>query len=180
MESSPENETLTRPARLRGRAGRVAQHVAVALIATMFVCFLLQICFRYLFNAPLGWTEEVTILCWVWVVLWGAAFVLRDEEEVRFDLVYAAVPRAVRGGFTLVTSIAVVALLAYSLPATWRSVAFMRREHSAYLRIPFSYLYSIYVIFAVAVAVRHVVLGARAARRLFGARRKQAGGAEHA
>ena len=57
----------------------------------MFVSFLLQIVFRYVFNRPLGWTEEVTVLCWVWVVLWGASFLLDDEEEVRFDIVYNAV-----------------------------------------------------------------------------------------
>ena len=73
---------------LRGRA----ENVAVALIATMFVCFLLQIVFRYLLNRPLGWTEEVTVLCWVWVVLWGAAFILSDEEEIRFDIIYGVVP----------------------------------------------------------------------------------------
>ena len=50
---------------------RRADDVAVALIATMFISFLLQIVFRYVFNKPLGWTEEVTVLCWLWVVLWG-------------------------------------------------------------------------------------------------------------
>ena len=52
---------------------RRAADVAVVLIATMFVSFLLQIAFRYVLDRPLGWTEEVTVLCWVWLVLWGAA-----------------------------------------------------------------------------------------------------------
>ena len=39
-------------------------------------------------NKPLGWTEEVTVLCWVWVVLWGASFILSDQDEIRFDIVY--------------------------------------------------------------------------------------------
>ncbi len=59
---------------------RRAENVAVALIATMFICFLLQIAFRYLLNRPLGWTEEVTVLCWLWVVLWCAAFVVSDRR----------------------------------------------------------------------------------------------------
>ncbi len=25
----------------------------------------------------------------MWLVLWGAAFVLREQEEMRFDLIYA-------------------------------------------------------------------------------------------
>ena len=136
---------------LRGRA----ENVAVVLIATMFTCFLLQIAFRYLFNRPLGWTEEVTVLCWVWVVLWCAAFVLSDDEEVRFDIAYNAVPKRIRRTFTVISSIALIVLLAISLPATWRYVIFMKREHSAFLHMRFDFLYSIYLIFAVACIVRH-------------------------
>ena len=142
-----------------------AENVAVALIATMFICFLLQIAFRYLLNRPLGWTEEVTVLCWVWVVLWCAAFVLSDDEEVRFDIVYNVVPRRVRRAFTVVSSIALIVLLLISLPATWRYVIFMKREHSAFLHMRFDFLYSIYLIFAVACIVRH---GQLVWRGLFG------------
>ena len=143
---------------------RRAENVAVALIATMFICFLLQIAFRYLLNRPLGWTEEVTVLCWLWVVLWCAAFVVADNEEIRFDLVYDAVPKRVRRIFTVISSIALVLLLAISLPATWRYVIFMKREHSAYLQMRFDYLYSIYLIFAVACIVKHTRLAWNAFR----------------
>ena len=137
---------------------RRAENVAVALIATMFVSFLLQIVFRYVLNRPLGWTEEVTVLCWVWVVLWAASFIVADEEEVRFDILYNLVSPGVRRVFTMVSSLALIVLLVWSLPASWRYVAFMKREHSAYLRMPFDYLYSIYLIFAVAIIARQARL----------------------
>ena len=143
---------------------RLANVVAVALMATMFVSFLLQIFFRYVLNSPLGWTEEVTVLCWVWVVLWSASFVVSDREEVRFDIVYAAVSARVRRAFAFVASVAFVVLLAWSLPATWKYVTFMKREHSAYLHMRFDLLYSIYLVFAVACIVRHVNLAWRALR----------------
>src|SRR6478672_1602493 len=137
---------------------RRADDVAVALIATMFVSFLLQIVFRYVLNRPLGWTEEVTVLCWVWVVLWGASFILADSDEVRFDILYNAVPRRLQRLFTIVGSVVLIVLMALSLPATWRYVVFMKREHSAYLQMRFDYLYSIYVIFAVVCIVRQARL----------------------
>jgi len=142
-----------------------ANVVAVALMATMFASFLLQIFFRYVLNSPLGWTEEVTVLCWLWVVLWCASFVVSDAEEVRFDIVYAAVPAGMRRAFTLIASAAFVVLLAWSLPATWKYVAFMKREHSAYLHMRFDLLYSIYLIFAVACIVRQLRLAWRTLRR---------------
>jgi TRAP-type C4-dicarboxylate transport system permease small subunit len=154
----------TARARLVRGLRALANHVAVALMATMFVSFLLQIFFRYVLNRPLGWTEEVTVLCWVWVVLWCASFVLSDAEEVRFDIVYGAVPQRVRRGLTVITAIALIVLLAWSLPATWRYVAFMKREHSAYLHMRFDLLYSIYLVFAVTCIVNHARLAYRALR----------------
>ena len=141
-----------------------ADVVAVALMATMFVSFLLQIFFRYVLNSPLGWTEEVTVLCWVWVVLWCASFVVSDREEVRFDIVYVVMPPRVRAAFSLVAGVALVVLLAWSLPATWKYVAFMKREHSAYLHMPFDLLYSIYPVFAVACIVRQARFALRTLR----------------
>lgn len=139
---------------LHGRA----ENISVLLIGTMFVCFLLQIGFRYVLNQPLGWTEEVTVLCWVWVVLWTAAFILADHEEIRFDIIYGEVPESARRVFTVITGISLIVLLLVSLPATWRYVEFMKREHSAYLHIRFDILYSIYLIFSVACIVRHARL----------------------
>ncbi len=137
---------------------RRAENVAVVLIATMFASFLVQIVARYVFNRPVAWTEELSVLCWLWVVLWGAAFVLSDSEEVRFDIIYGIVPNNVRRAFTLITGLVLIVLYAISLPASWKYVAFMHREHSAYLRIPFNILYSIFIIFAVASIVRHAWL----------------------
>ena len=57
----------------------------------MFVAFLIQIVFRYVLNWPVGWTSEVSTAMWLWAVLWGAAFVVDEREEIRFDIVYVAV-----------------------------------------------------------------------------------------
>jgi C4-dicarboxylate transporter, DctQ subunit len=141
-----------------------ADDVIVALIALMFVSFLLQIAFRYVLNRPLGWTDEVTVLCWVWLVLWGASFVLADKDEIRFDIVYGLVSARTRRGFTLVSSLALVVLFLISLPASWNFVLFMKREKSAYLGMRFDYLYSIYVIFAAACIVKHTAMAWSALR----------------
>ena len=61
------------------------------LLAVMFLAFMAQIVFRYLFNFPIGWTSELTVITWLWLVLWGAAFVVTEAEEIRFDLIYGGV-----------------------------------------------------------------------------------------
>lgn len=143
---------------------RRAENVAAAMLATMFFAFLIQILFRYILNWPSGWAYELSIVCWLWGVLWGAAFVVSEREEIRFDVIYSAVGRRIRRGFTLVSGLALLALYGGSLPAVFDYVSFMKVEHSAYLKIPFNWLYSIYVVFAVAVVVRYLWLIGRAIR----------------
>jgi C4-dicarboxylate transporter, DctQ subunit len=135
---------------------RCAEDVMAALLGVMFVAFLLQIVFRYFFSFPVGWTSELTVAAWLWLVLWGSAFVLTETEEIRFDLVYSAVGPRARRVMAFLTSIVLVALYGMSLPATWSYVTFMKVERSSYLHVRLDWMYSIYLLFAVAVIVRYL------------------------
>ncbi len=135
---------------------RRAEDLLAAMLAVMFLAFLLQIVFRYLLNFPVGWTSELTIIAWLWGVLWGAAFVVKEREEVRFDLIYGALGARTRRISGICTGIAIVVLYAVSLPATVDYVRFMKVERTAYLKIRFDHLFSIYVLFVAAVIVRYV------------------------
>ena len=135
---------------------RRAENIAAGLLAVMFVAFILQIVFRYFFNFPIGWTSELSVITWLWLVLWGAAFVVKESEEIRFDLVYGAVGPRTRRVMGIITGLSIVILYAASLPATVKYVGFMKVEKTSYLKIPFDWLFSIYVFFLVAVIVRYL------------------------
>jgi TRAP-type C4-dicarboxylate transport system permease small subunit len=137
---------------------RRAENVAAAMIAVMFGAFILQIAFRYLLNFPIGWTSELTVIMWLWLVLWGAAFVVKENEEIRFDLLSGAVGKRGRIAMAVVTALALVMLYAASFPAAYKYVTFMKVEKTSYLKIPFDWLFSIYLIFAIAVIVRYLWL----------------------
>jgi len=122
----------------------------------MFVAFIIQIVFRYLFNFPIGWTSELTVIMWLWLVLWGAAFVVRESDEIRFDLLSGAMGKRTRIAMGIITAVALVVLYAASFPATWKYVTFMKVERTAYLGIRFDWLFSIYLAFAAAVIVRYL------------------------
>ena len=135
---------------------RRAENVAVAMLGVLFVAFIIQIVFRYFFNFPIGWTSELTVIMWLWLVLWGAAFVLKESEEIRFDLISGSVGRRMRIALGIVAALAALILYGASLPATWSYVTFMKVESTAYLKIRFDWLFSIYLVFAVAVMVRYL------------------------
>jgi TRAP-type C4-dicarboxylate transport system permease small subunit len=143
---------------------RRAEDICVVMLLVMFLCFIITIVARYVFNYPLAWPEEVSLIAWVWGTLWGAAFILRERDEVRFDIFYSAMSETTRCVFTVITGIAVIVLFAIALPAVIAYVTFLKVERSAYLGIRLDYLYSVYVIFSMAAIVRYAALVGHALR----------------
>jgi len=143
---------------MRRWLARRAENVAAGMLAVMFAAFIVQIVFRYFFNLPVGWTSELTVVMWLWLVLWGSAFVLREKEEIRFDLIYGAVGRRARIAMAIVFSVAIIALYGASLPASYAYVTFMKVERSSYLKVRLDWLYSIYLLFLVAIIARYLWL----------------------
>lgn len=134
---------------------RRAENLLALMLVVMFLAFMAQVIFRYFLNFPIGWTSELTVIMWLWLVLWGAAFVLREDEEIRFDLVYGSVNPAVRRVMTILFAVALVVIYARSFPAVYDYVIFMKVQSTAYLKIRFDYLFSIYLLFAAAAILRY-------------------------
>ncbi len=132
-----------------------AENALALMLGIMFLAFIAQVVFRYFLNFPIGWTSELTVVMWLWIVLWGAAFVVREDEEIRFDLVYGAVPPGARRVMTVVFAIALLVIYLFSFPAVLDYVLFMKVQATAYLKIRFDLLFSIYILFAVAVIFRY-------------------------
>jgi TRAP-type C4-dicarboxylate transport system permease small subunit len=137
---------------------RRAENVMAGLLGLMFAAFLVQIVFRYFFSFPVGWTSELTVATWLWLVLWGSAFVLKEKEEIRFVLIYSAVGRRARRVMGILAAVALVVLYGMSFPATWSYVTFMKVERSSYLHVRLDWMYSIYLLFVVALIVRYLWL----------------------
>ena len=134
---------------------RRAENIVAGLLGIMFVAFIVQIVFRYFFNFPLGWSSELSVIAWLYMVLLGAALWLKEGEEISFDLVSNSLGPRARRVVGFLVAIATVVLFAMSLPAAWSYVTFMKVESSSYMKIRLDFLYSVYIVFAVAVVIRY-------------------------
>ncbi|HEX2545973.1 MAG TPA: TRAP transporter small permease subunit [Ramlibacter sp.] len=150
--------------RVLGRLHRFAEAVAAALLAVIFAAFIVQIVLRYLLNWPVGWTTELSLACWLWLVLWGAAFVLKDDEEIRIDLLVDRAGPIGRRVIAALAAVSVIVLFGLSLKPSYEYVAFMKVEKSSYLGVRMDVTYSIYIVFVVAVVLRALRTLVRAVR----------------
>lgn len=134
---------------------RGTEFIAAAMLAAMFLTFVLQIFSRYILLEPFGWTLELCLALWVWIVFWGNAFIVRERDHVSFDILYLAVPQRARQILALISAAAIVAAMVWSFLPTWDYIDFLKIKKSATLKIPMRTIFSIYGIFMIAVALRY-------------------------
>ncbi len=135
---------------------RGVEFIAAAMLAAMFATFLLQIFSRYVLQTPFGWTLELCLTLWVWIVFFGNSFIVRERDHVTFDIFYLAAPRRLRQILALISAAAIVVGLLWSLPATWDYIDWLNIRKSATLKIPLGTVFSIYAVFMVVVAARYI------------------------
>lgn len=142
--------------RLKILAHVLAEAVPAILLAAMFVCFIIQVFMRYVMGNPVGWTVEVCVIAWLWILLWGQSVSAREEDEIRFDIIYGTASPELRRWFRVIFSIFLVGIYAWSLPALWDFVTFMKIQKTSYLDIRFNWVYSIALIFSVVSIMRYL------------------------
>ncbi len=131
-----------------------ADAVGALFFALMFAAFLLQVFSRYVLDAPLGWTLEACLVTYLWFVFWACALMLDERDHVRFDILLRVAPPPVRRLLAALSALVTLVLFLRALPATVDWVAFMAIDRTWTLGIRFDLLFSIYLLFMVAVILR--------------------------
>lgn len=127
-----------------------ADIVGVLLFLTAFAQFILQVFYRYVLNQPLAWTEEGTLIAFIWTVFWSAAFMVPIKEHVTFDVVYEAVSDEMRRRFTVAVMILLAVAFIVLIPHTIDYLQFLTRKKTSVLHVPMYLVYGCYLLFLVA------------------------------
>ena len=139
----------------------LTEAIAAGMLAAIFLVFMLQIVLRYFFT-PAGWTLEFIGILWVCVIFFCCAFVVREQDQVRFDILYLAAPRRVRQIMSMIAAVAIIVGMLYSFMPTWEYIDWMKIRKTATVRNPFTGnkiplrdVFMIYAVFMIAVSVRY-------------------------
>jgi TRAP-type C4-dicarboxylate transport system permease small subunit len=118
----------------------IAHGVAVGLFVALFTVFIIQISARFLLDRPLPWTDELVMVLYLWIVLWGASFVLKEEEHVRFDLLYNLCSPGVQRGLRIAAHLLIGGLMGWAIPGSWDYIHFMARENTPVMDLPWMWV----------------------------------------
>jgi TRAP-type C4-dicarboxylate transport system permease small subunit len=125
------------------------------MLASLFAVFLIQIAARYILNVPMGWTVEVSLTLWLWLVFWGGGLCLKASDHIRFDMLYLSVGRRTQRLFAAVAALVILAAFAISFLPTIDYVWFYKIKRSGTLGIRLHYIFGIYLLFMIAIMARY-------------------------
>jgi len=98
-------------------------YVAVVALAITIILLSLQVFFRYVLNASLTWSEEVSRFTYVWFVYLGVSMAVRSKEHVR---VVAHLKYFFPRFYNKILFFSDVLWLCYSVLLLWESVKFIK------------------------------------------------------
>ena len=133
---------------------KVADAFGGLIFLCLFVTFLIQIAARFGFNRPLPWTDELAVILYIWAILWAAAFMVPEKEQVVFDLIWNSTSKATRRWMRIVGNAMIGSLALVAIPASWDYVHFMARESSPVLSISFQWVFLPFVLLLIALVFR--------------------------
>jgi len=129
-------------------------YIPVITFSIMFAAFLIQICFRYLFNSPLTWPYEITLIAFIWTTLLGACYARRMNAHVHFGLIYDSLTPKKKLIVRLAGNGIILVAFGVALYPSYDFIAFMQFQKSTVVRIPFSLAYSPFLVFLVIILGR--------------------------
>jgi TRAP-type C4-dicarboxylate transport system permease small subunit len=138
------------PFRLR----QIADWTASAMFAAVFLIFNYKIFTRYFEHSEAVWADEVLVILFIWIIFWANAFLLRDKDQITFDLVYRLLPPPAKRAVALVRFALIGGIFLWALPGSLDYIRFLWREHTPVLNLPLDYVYSCFGLFLIAVIVR--------------------------
>jgi TRAP-type C4-dicarboxylate transport system permease small subunit len=161
MRDAPDQPAATIFSRLR----QGADWTACAMFAAVFLIFNYKIFTRYFEHDEAVWADEILVILFIWIVFWANAFLLRDREQISFDLIYRLLPPAAKRIVAVLRLVLIGGIFALALPGSLGYIGFLWREHTPVLNLPLDFVYSCFGVFLVAVILR----AASSAIRLLGA-----------
>jgi TRAP-type C4-dicarboxylate transport system permease small subunit len=132
---------------------RFTESVAVAAFAVMFAGFVIGIIARYVFNAPISWTNELCVVAFVWVVFWSSDILLKERQHIVFDVLYNMMPPRPRRITAIFVTLSLAVVFIAALPGTLSYIEFLHSRRSTIMHLPMQLVFGCFLIFVVAAAI---------------------------
>ena len=145
--------------------------IIIVLMLVMTVTVFLQILFRYVFNLPLGWSEEMWRFAFVWVSFFGASALMRVREHVNVTVFLERLPPRIQAAAVFLSNLGALICVYFFLVGGIALTTNEWRQLAPAMEIPMGWVYLAIPVSSALMAVWVVTQTLEAALNLLGKRR---------
>jgi TRAP-type transport system small permease protein len=136
--TSPESSPVT----LRWLLSHFEEIVTALLLGVMLGSVGVSVFCRFVLHQPLSWTEEVILVCMVWMCFLGSSVVTKHNEHIFIDFVVTLVPRRLARAMEITSMTLITGVL---IILVWQGILLVDRTQDVTtiaLGIPTMYMYA--------------------------------------
>ena len=138
---------------LRRGIERLGEALLILLIVVMTLACLGQVIWRYLFNDPLIWSEELSRYLFIWISYLGAWVGWRHRQHIAFDAVLLMRSAEIRRFSVRLVEVLVLGFCLYTAWGSLRLLAVSGDQPSAVLQLPMMWVYLSYPVMAALISL---------------------------
>ena len=127
---------------IRKGLDKVLEFICCSLLALMTIFATWQVASRYIFNKPSTVTEELVLICFVWMGLLGAAYIFGKQEHMRMSFLVDKLSERNQTKVKIFSEIVVILFAALVLVfGGFKMSQLSMGQISSSLQIPMGYIY---------------------------------------
>lgn len=122
----------------------------------IFVTFVAQIIARYFFGKSITWSNEVSVLAYMWTMFFGVGKAMEADAHVVFGLVYDAVGQKARYIFRMAYNILLIVCLALAfVPCVDKWLG--QKMITGVLKLPYKLVFAPFIYMMLEMIIRSIV-----------------------
>lgn len=122
-------------------AESMLQLVMASSSLVLFVVTFLQVVFRFVFKAPLAWSQDVIRLCFTYLIYSGAAYCVKAHAHLNIDVFMTMLPEKARKLLELLIQVALIGFVVFLIRFGYEFAQTGSSQMAPYLPIPMSIYY---------------------------------------
>jgi len=127
---------------LRNGLNKVLEFICCVLLALMTIFATWQVASRYVFSNPSTITEELVLICFVWMGLLGAAYLFGKQEHMAMTFLFDKLSEKNQTKVQLFYEVIIMAFAVLVLVfGGWNMSQLSMGQLSSSLQIPMGYIY---------------------------------------
>ncbi len=128
---------------IRNALDKVIEWFCIVIMGVMTILVTWQVITRYVFNNPSVFTEQTSQYLFVWLIMYGSAYVFGKREHMKISFVRDLVRKSVRKYFDIIQEIiTMIFVLCVMVYGGYYSTLKQMVQTDATLQIPMGVIYS--------------------------------------